>query len=727
MNIEEKSYNPNKTEIEILNFWERNNLYTPEYKESRKKTFSIPLPPPNANGTLHLGHVSGYTYQDILARYKRLKGYKVLLVPGKDHASIQTEVVFEKVLEKKGIKKRDLGREEFYKQCFDFCIINSNNIRSQEKRIGLSADFSREKFTLDEDLNRIVNETFKEMFDQGLVYRGKRIINWCPKCFTALADIDTEYEEEESFLYYIKYGDLIVATTRPETIIADTAIAVNPRDKRYKHLIGKVIEFKSLEGLKTLPVIGDRVVDINFGTGVLKVTPGHSKEDFRLGEIHNLPIISVIDQRGKMTYGKYKGLKVKEARDLIVKELEDLDLIKKIEKIKHSIQICERSKTVIEPLISYQWFLKTKDMASSAIRALEEEKIHIHPKRQEKNYVQWLENLEDWCISRQLWWGQRIPVYYCGGKETIISENGDITEKILGCGNTFVSLDEPKECPFCKSSKIVQDEDIFDTWFSSSQWPYSVLGGLNSKDFKEFYPEDVMETGRDILFSWVSRMVMLSLYKTKKVPFRDVYLHGIVLDKDGQKQSKSKGNGMDPSTFIDKFGTDALRLSLVSGNAADQDLRLYEEKVKGFRNFINKIYNSARYILLQTENLSSEDKKYIRENLGYRVKMKDFSIQKEQEKHIRNIEKLLEKFDIGIAAFNIQNFYHHTYCDIYIEKTKEYQTLDMKAELIYTLLQNIIVMHPFIPFITENIYQTLKEKDLITPLDTSLMYEKFPL
>lgn len=727
MNIdyENKAYDFRFFEEKILKFWLSSNFYSPEYKKNRKKTFCITLPPPNANSPLHLGTMSGNTIQDILGRYHRMRGEKVLLVPGKDHAAIQTEVIFEKYLEKKGIKKRDLTREDFFNKCFDFCMQNANIARAQEKRIGLSADFTREKFTLDIELTQIVYETFIQMYNDGLIYRGKRIINWCPRCRTALADIDTEYREEESILYYIKYGDYIVATTRPETKMADSALAINPKDERYKHLIGKTIHIQSVEGEKILPIIGDLTVDKDFGTGILKVTPGHSKDDFFMGERHNLPIISVIDIFGKSTFGKYKGMKVKEARNKIVEDLNKLNLIEKEEKITHNVQVCERCKSVIEPLISYQWFLKTKDLAKDAIEKVERGEIKIYPKRQEKNYIRWLENIDDWCISRQQWWGQQIPAYYCGGKETVINEFGDIHEKILGCGEIIVSITPPKICPKCKSSQIIQDEDIFDTWFSSCQWPYTALGGINSKDFKDFYPTDVLETGRDILLFWVARMVMLSIYKTEKIPFKNIYLHGLILDKEGQKQSKSKGNGIEPQAMIDKFGTDALRLALVSGIGADQDTKLYEEKIQGFRNFINKVYNSSRFVFLKTQILSKEDKNFVREHPQIFHKKTKIDMNRELINLKDKMQNLLENFEFGIAASNIQNFYHHTYCDLYLEDMKNYNEKEDIAELIHTFYELIKLMHPFLPFITELIFQNLKTEGLIETKEESIMYEEY--
>ncbi len=735
LDIKDVSYNPKKYEEKIIEFWLSNNLFSPEYKNERKNTFTIPLPPPNANAPLHTGHVAGNTYQDIMGRYHRMRGDKVLLLPGKDHAGIQTEVVFEKELLKNKIRKRELDREEFVKQCLAFTLKNAKNATIQEQRIGLSADYSREKFSLDQNITRQVQETFISMFNakEPLVYRGKRIINWCSGCQTALADIDTEYKEEKTKLYYIKYGELVVATTRPETIMADTALAVNPKDKRYKHLIGTTVLIKSVDGSgsyseKELPIVGDFAVDENFGTGILKVTPGHSKEDFEIGERHNLPRISIIDNYSKLTYGKYKGMKVKEARDAVVSDLEQLDLIVKIENIQHKIQICERSHTVIEPLLSYQWFMQTRDLAKRAILAMEKGDLHIHPQRQEKNYLRWLENIEDWCISRQLWWGQRIPVYYCGGKKTEIDENGDLKEVILGCGKIIASIDKPKECPQCKSTKLIQEEDIFDTWFSSTQWPYTTLGGLEGTDFKTFYPTNVLETGRDILFFWVARMVMMGLYKTSRVPFSDIYLHGLVLDKDGLKQSKSKGNGVNPMEIIDKFGTDSLRLALVSGVAPDQDMKLYDDKIKGFRNFINKVYNSSRFIFLKVEDLSSDNKKFIREHTGLYAAKTNIHMNKELPDIVKTVNRNFTNFEFGLAAFNLQNFYHHTFCDSYLEdmKNPENESIESYAELVHTFYTLIRLMHPFIPFITEALFQTLKEKDLIETKEISIMYEEFP-
>lgn len=746
MDANSKTYIAKNIEPGISQFWNKHKLFKPEYnsKNNPKKPFSIALPPPNANGPLHLGNISGNIIQDLYGRYYRLRGHSVLLIPGKDHAGIQTEVIFEKRLEKQGRKKRELGREEFYKQAYAFTLDNAAHARSQEQMIGLSADYDREKFTLDSHLTGIVYDTFAKLYEDGKIYRDKRIINWCVKDQTALADIDTEYTEEVSKLYYIAYGPLIVATTRPETKLADTALAVNPTDTRYQKYIGKSIHIESVEGEYDLPVVADDVVDKDFGTGVLKITPGHSKEDFEIGVRHNLPVKTVIDVYGKMSNnaGKYKGMKVAEARKQIVQDLEEKGLLKKVEEYHHNIQICERCKGTIEPLISYQWFLKVQELAQEAIASEAAGLPKIHPQRQIKNYERWLSELHDWCISRQLWWGQRIPAYYCGGKTQYIDENGNVVEKIGengGCGKIIISSTPITTCPHCKGENMEQDEDIFDTWFSSSQWPFTCLGGTQSDDFKKFYPTSLMETGRDILYFWVARMVMLSQYVTGEVPFHDVYLHGMVLDKDGKKQSKSKGNGIDPTEAIEQYGADALRMSMVTGIAPDQDYRLYNEKVKGYRNFINKIWNASRFILLSTQWLQEKDRALLQrtiENIEEDVKQGIYM--KEQLRELEGLAadmtKSLNAYIPGHAGEAVYNFFWHTFCDKWIEESKSIVDNGTKEEkiseiayLIYILETLLRLLHPFTPFITEYIWQTLKKEGLIKNTSLSIMYTMWPL
>ncbi len=735
-----KQYDAASVEKEIFSYWEENGFFKPEaHKRSKKEDrFTIILPPPNANGNLHLGHASGYSYQDLMGRYNRMLGRETLLLPGKDHAGIQTEVVFEKELAKKGKRKKDIGREAFYDQAYEFSMMNSAIARGQERRLGLSADYERELFTLDPRIKKTVFETFVSMYNDGLIYRGKRIINWCVRCQTALADIDTEAKNEDGFLYYIEFGPFVIATTRPETKLADTAIAVNPKDKRYQKYIDTEVEIHSVEGTYKLPVIGDYTVDPEFGTGVLKVTPGHSVEDFRIAQNHNLPIKTVIDQYGKMAAntGKYAGMKVLEARDAIVKDLDEMGLLVKTEKINHNIRVCERCKGVIEPLISYQWFIKMEDLKANAIKALTDGKIHFHPKRQEKNCLHWLQIPEDWCISRQLWWGYQIPAWYCGGKNHVIDKDGNVEEvygSTGGCGKIIVSTNKPENCPYCGKKNLVQDEDVLDTWYSSGQWPYATLLAHDA-DFERYFPTQVMETGRDIIFFWVARMIMLSLYKYNEVPFSDVYLHGIVLDKDGKKQSKSKGNGIDPMQEIEKFGADALRLSFIVGNAPDQDYRLYEEKIRGFRNFINKIWNASRFIMLQLDSLEDMTQLLTTveslEKGDYRNENETLSL---HNAHLKTMRKLMDSFRFGRAGDEIYTYFWHRFCDIDIEHMKkEIQDHPENKEenlgiLVYILLTELKVLHPFVPFITEYIWHILGEYGIHQEESETIMYSRYPV
>jgi len=745
-----KSYDFSVVEDKIYEMWEKSGYFNPdrmiedyeEHGEKYPEPFVIPLPPPNANDNLHLGHVSGYTYQDIMGRYHRMIGQPTLLLPGKDHAGIQTEVVFEKYLDKKGIKKRELGREEFYKQCYEFCMINSENARSQEKKIGLSADFSREKFTLDPDLTKVVMETFKKMFEEGLIYRGSRIINWCVRCQTALADIDTEHQEQEGIFAYIKYPIkntdqfIVVATTRPETMLGDTAVAVDPKDKRYKELVGKtaIVPFVNRE----IPIIADYRVDMEFGTGAVKVTPAHSAADYEIGKDHNLEGITVIDKYGKMTETageKYAGMKVTSCREQLIKDLEEEGLLEKIEPYMHAITVCERCKRPIEPLIQMQWFVNVKEIKQPAIDAVREGKTKIYPKSKEKVYLHWMENLKDWCISRQLWWGHQIPVWYCGSRDLHDSIEQNLETLENGCGHAFVYIGDniPTKCPKCKGKNLEQDPDVLDTWFSSGQWPFTILGGPNGEDYKKFYPADVLETAGDILFFWVARMMMMGTYRTNHPPFHSVFLHGLVTDKHGQKMSKSKGNGIDPTEMREKHGTDALRYSFIFGNAPGQSYRLYEEKITSFRKFINKIWNGSRFAMLQFQNLSEEERTAIAnaaENIHGTKRLELL------EKHISEVTRLIDEFKFGISAEQLYNFWWHTFCDVYIEEIKsEINELDQSenkkrdqllAELLKMLITQLKLLHPFTPFVTEHIWQILKEMGLISEDVKMLMISKWP-
>jgi valyl-tRNA synthetase len=742
-----KAYEPQGLEPKIYSYWEENGLLKPKAneQEDKKKRFTTILPPPNANGNLHLGHASGYSYQDLMGRYHRMLGEEVLLLPGKDHAGIQTEVVFEKELEKKGIKKRELGREEFYKRCYEFCMEMSANARGQERRLGTSADYTKEIFTLDPRIKKVVFDTFVKMYSEGLIYRGKRIINWCVKDQTALADIDTEPKEEDGKLYYIKFGPFTIATTRPETKLADTAIAVNPKDKRYKKYIGQEVEVVSPEGTYNLPVIEDYDVDMTFGTGVLKVTPGHSMEDFKIGQRHNLPVKTVIDFHGRMAAnaGKYAGMKVMEAREAIVKDLDEMGLLVKTEDIKHNVKVCERCKNMIEPLISYQWFVQTDDLKKQAIESIGKKEITFHPQRQEKNLMHWLETPEDWCISRQLWWGYQIPTYYCGGKQQSLDSDGNVVETYggdEGCGYIIASAEEPTECPKCGGKNLVHDEDVLDTWYSSGQWPYATLLAWDDF-FDRYFPTQALDTARDILTQWVARMMMLSLYNYQVEPFQHVHLHGIVLDKDGKKQSKSKNNGVDPMIMINKYGADALRLSFIVGNGPDQDYRLFDEKVKGFRNFINKLWNATRFSILQF-NTVKDAKKVITLATELQDKKKREAFAKEcpesQEafelhiQHIAEMKKSIEAYNFGQAGDNAFIYFWHRFCDIDIENIKKLVAEHPENQeayiglLFYLLIDEIKAMHPFIPFVTEYLWQILGSKGFHQDESESIMYASYP-
>lgn len=752
-----KSYDPKVVEKKIYKMWEDSGYFNPDkmiedYEKRGEKVpqpFVIPLPPPNANDNLHLGHVSGYTYQDIMGRYNRMLGRPTLLLPGKDHAGIQTEVVFEKQLAKKKIKKRELGREEFYKQCYEFCMMNAGNARNQEKKIGLSADYSREKFTLDPDLTDIVMETFEKMFNEGLIYRGSRVINWCVRCQTALANIDTEHTEKEGILAHIKYpikdtDEFIeVATTRPETMLGDTAVAVNPKDEKYKDLIGKtcIIPFVNRE----VPIIADYRIDMEFGTGAVKVTPAHSPIDYEIGKDHNLEEITVIDKYGRMTNEageKYAGMKVKACREQLLKDLEKEGLLVRVESYHHAVTTCERCGSEIEPLIQMQWFVNVQKIKQGAIDAVKKEQTKIYPKTEEKVYSNWMENLNDWCISRQLWWGHQIPIWYCGGRDLHdeLIDNPEATG--AGCGNAFYHYgkEKPVKCPQCGGTHLEQDPDVFDTWFSSAQWPYTTLGGLEGEDYKKFYPTDVLATGRDILFFWVARMMMMGIYKTGKPPFHSVYLYGLVTDKHGQKMSKSKGNGIDPTEMIEKYGTDALRYSFVFGNSPGQSYRLYEEKINGFKKFINKIWNGSRFALMQFENLSKDKRQQIAKQA---VTIKGTERLDSLNNYIIETTRLLDEFRFGIAAEELYNFWWHIFCDKYIEEIKsaindlgghteldsesrEKKNLKLLAELLRLLITQLKLLHPFIPFVTEEIWQILKSMNLIAEDVDMLMISTWP-
>ncbi|HRZ30654.1 MAG TPA: valine--tRNA ligase, partial [Candidatus Paceibacterota bacterium] len=582
-----KPYNPLETEKRIYELWEKSGYFNPDNLppdpstgSGRSKSFTIIMPPPNANGRLHAGHALFVTVEDIMTRYKRLQGYKALWLPGTDHAGFETQVVYEKKLEKEKRSRFDLTREELYKEIMAFTMENKANTEADLRALGASCDWSREKFTLEPDIIKVVYDTFKQMSDDKLIYRGKRIVNWCTKHQTSLSDLEATPETRTDKLYYLQYGPLVVATVRPETMFGDVAVAVNPNDKRYKECIGQEIEVKSPIGTMKLKVIGDEAVEIDFGTGALKITPAHDANDYEIAKRHNLPAIEVIDQYGKLNNktGKYEGLKVEVAREQVVADLKELGLLIKEEAYEHNIVTCYKCNRALEPRIMPQWFVKMDTLAKKAIAVVKSGEIKIIPDFQEKIYFHWLENIRDWNISRQIAWGIPIPAKICSNSDCDYG-TVDLEDKIKG------------KCPKCQTGELITDPDTFDTWFSSGQWPYATLGYPDHSDFKEFYPTDVMETAADILFFWVAKMIMLGIYRTGKVPFRTVYLHGMVRAGDRQKMSKSKGNVISPVDIGEKYGTDALRMALVVGNTPGTDMALPEDKIKAYKLFANKLWN----------------------------------------------------------------------------------------------------------------------------------------
>jgi len=728
----DRPYNPQEVEEKIYKKWEKSGYFNPDNLPSVKtkpytlnpKPFCIVMPPPNANGSLHLGHALMTALEDIMIRYKRMRGFKTLWLPGADHAGFETQVVYEKKLEKEGRSRFQIPREKLWQEIWDFTQANKVVMEEQLKRLGASCDWSRKKFTLDKDIIEKTQDTFIQMHKEGLIYRGNRLVNWCVKHQTGLSELETKHEERTDALYYIKYGPIIVATVRPETIFGDTAIAVNPKDKRYKNLIGKEIEADVAVGKINLKVIADKVVDIEFGTGAVKVTPAHDQADFEIWQRHKDEIEGtrpelvegpkeVIDKFGKIDlknyfskneiYEKLQGLKVMEARKIIVEELQKRGLIEKIDNnYKHDVSLCYKCSNILEPRLMSQWFVKMEPLAKPAIKAAEKGEIKFIPIRFKKVYFHWLKNIRDWNISRQIVWGIPIPAWFCND-----------------CGEIMVLKEKPNKCDKCNRTSIEQDKDVFDTWFSSGQWPFFVLGygdkDIANRDFKEFYPTDVMETGWDILFFWVARMIMLGLYKTKKVPFKNVYLHGLVRDKDKQKMSKSKGNVIDPLGIVNEYGADALRMALIIGNTPGNDLAFSEEKVRGYRNFANKIWQASRFTLMNTKGFN------------YKLKPKLSTHDKKRLKEFENLKKSVTKemdsFKFYIAGEKIYHYFWHTFADKIIEENKERLNEDDAKEkqaaqfvLLEILTGSLKLLHPFMPFITEEIYSNLpgkEEQDLI--------------
>jgi len=695
-----KTYDPKDIEERLYQKWMDKKYFHAEVDRSRKP-FTIVIPPPNITGQLHMGHALDNTMQDILIRFKRMQGFNALWQPGTDHASIATEVKIIEQLKKEGIEKKDLGREGFLKRAWQWKEVYGERIISQLKKLGSSCDWERERFTMDEGCSDAVNEVFVKFYKEGYIYKGSRIINWCPVCKTSISDAEVEHEEQAGHFWHINYpiigsdGFVEIATTRPETMLGDSAVAVHPDDERFKHLIGKMVLLPLVN--KEIPIIADTYVDKEFGTGVVKITPAHDPNDFEVGKRHNLPEINIMNDDATINEngGKYAGMERYEARKLIVKDLEELGLLVKVEDHVHNVGTHDRCKTTVEPLVKQQWFVKMEELIKPAVEAVKSGEIQFVPERFDKVYFNWTDNIRDWCISRQLWWGHRIPAYYCDG-----------------CGEVIVAKEEPSRCPKCGSTHLRQDEDTLDTWFSSALWPFSTLGWPErTEDLDYFYPTDVLVTGYDIIFFWVVRMVFSGYAHMGEKPFSKVMMHGLVRDSQGRKMSKSLGNGIDPLEVIDKYGADALRFTLITGNAPGNDMRFYWERVEASRNFANKVWNASRFIMMNLEKAT------IGESIDEKLLMvADKWILSKVNALVKETTDGLESFDLGIAAQKIYDFIWEEFCDWYIEMVKPRlysETDETKAAALWTLKHVLVtslkLLHPYMPFITEEIYCTLQE------------------
>ena len=694
-----KVYEPQQVETEIYKMWEDNGYFKPQGKEGAKP-FTIVMPPPNVTGQLHMGHAMDATLQDTLIRFKRMQGYDALWVPGVDHAGIATQIKVEEELRvKEGLTRYDLGREKFLERVWDWKNRYGNRIVEQQKKLGASCDWSRSRFTMDEGCSKAVREVFVSMYEKGLIYKGSRIINWCPNCVTALSDAEVEYVDKPGKLWHIRYpfadgtGEVVVATTRPETMLGDTGVCVNPNDERYAHIVGKTVILPLVN--KEIPVVADDYAEMEFGTGCVKMTPAHDPNDFEVGLRHNLEVIRVLDDNGKVNAlgGKYEGLDRYEARKKIVADLEDGGYLVKIEDHAHNVGTCYRCHNDVEPIISAQWFVKMKPLAEEAIRVVKEGETKFVPDRFSKTYLNWMENVRDWCISRQLWWGHQIPVWYCAD-----------------CGHMTCSREDATCCEKCGSTHIERDPDVLDTWFSSALWPFETLGWPeDAEDLKKFYPTDVLVTGYDIIFFWVARMIFSGCEHTGKTPFHTVLIHGLVRDDKGRKMSKSLGNGIDPLEMIEKYGCDALRMNMVTGNSPGNDMRFYVERCEAMRNFANKLWNASRYVLM---NLSEDAKNEL--PAAADLTIADKWVLSKLNTLIAEVTENLEKYELGVAVQKIYDFLWDTYCDWYIELTKArlYSEDASQKEtalrvLVYVLDQTLRLLHPFMPFITEEIWQSI--------------------
>ena len=693
-----KTYDPKEFEERLYKNWEEKSYFTPEVDEN-KRPYTIVLPPPNITGKLHLGHALDDTLQDILMRTKRMQGFSTLWLPGQDHASIATEVKVENELLKDGIVKKEIGREAFLEKVWEWTEEYRGKIRNQVKKLGCSLDFTRERFTMDQQLDKAVKHFFVKLYNEGLIYQGNRITNWCPKCKTALSDAEIEYSEHEGHFWHVKYpvvgSDeyLEIATTRPETMLGDTAVAVNPKDERYAHLVGKTLMLPLVN--REIPIVADDYVDMEFGTGAVKITPAHDPNDYQVGKRHNLPEINVMFDDGRINYEetRYHEMDRYEARKAIVEDLKNEGSLVKIKEHNHNVSCHDRCNTVIEPIISKQWFVKMEELAKPAIEVVKNKKVNFVPERFDKTYFNWMENIQDWCISRQLWWGHRIPVWYC-----------------KDCGEVIVVTEEPTKCPKCNSEKLQQDNDVLDTWFSSALWPFSTLGWPDkTPDLKYFYPNNTLVTGYDIIFFWVARMVFSGLYCMDDIPFDTVLIHGIVRDSEGRKMSKSLGKGVDPIEVIEEYGADALRFTLVTGNAPGNDIRYYPERVESARNFANKIWNASRFVLM---NLDKDLMDKYKDNKNYTIA--DKWILSRLNTVVKEVTENIEKFELGIASQKIYDFIWGEFCDWYIELVKpvlygeDEQSKGIAFNVLHRVLETSLqLLHPIMPFITEEIYTHL--------------------
>ena len=707
----EKTYDPSQIEDRLYRKWEEKKYFHAEVDRS-KKPFTIVMPPPNVTGQLHMGHALDNTMQDILIRFKRMQGYSALWQPGTDHAAIATEVKVTEKLKEQGIDKKEIGREEFLKHAWAWKEEYGNRIVSQLKKMGSSADWDRERFTMDEGCSKAVKEVFVRLYEKGYIYKGSRIINWCPVCKTSISDAEVIHEEQDGFFWHINYpvvgepGRFVeIATTRPETLLGDTAVAVNPDDERYTDIVGKMLELPLTD--RQIPVIADPYVDKEFGTGCVKITPAHDPNDFEVGKRHNLEEINILNDDATINElgGKYAGMDRYEARKQMVADLDALGLLVKVVPHSHNVGTHDRCKTTVEPMIKPQWFVRMKEMGQAALDIIKTDELSFVPEQFDKTYIHWLENIRDWCISRQLWWGHRIPAWYCDE-----------------CGETIVSRETPTVCPKCGCTHLTQDEDTLDTWFSSALWPFSTLGWPDkTPEYEYFYPTSVLVTGYDIIFFWVIRMVFSALEQTGKSPFKHVLIHGLVRDDQGRKMSKSLGNGIDPLEVIDKYGADALRLTLITGNAPGNDMRFYWERVDNSRNFANKIWNATRFIMMNMEKADFSDVKLSDLTIADRwILSKVNTLAKEMTDN-------MEKFELGIAVSKVYDFIWEEFCDWYIEMVKPrlYNDEDeTKAAALWTLktvlIQALKLLHPYMPFITEEIFCNIQDEE------ESIMISKWP-